>query len=115
MEIDTTASVDSILLSTLLPLGVPVTRLRFTGKAETYITFQIISGDETGFADDDGTAYEHLYRVDLFSKRNYVQILDQMKRALKTAGFFGISVNAEQYERDTELYHASLNINYMED
>jgi len=112
---DNEQSVDNLLKSTLLKLGVPVERLRFAGKVDTYITFQIINGNETAYADDDGEAYEHFYRADIYSKKNYLALLKQTKQILKAAGFYNISVNAEVYENDTGLYHVSLDFNYMEE
>jgi hypothetical protein len=106
--------VDNLLLSTLLTLGLPVERLRFAGEAEAFITFQIISGSETEFADDDGQAYEYLYRVDIFSKTDYITLMRRAEKALKAAGFYGITVNAEIYEHDTGFYHIPLDIYYME-
>ena len=105
---------DSHLQATLTALGDPVERLRFTGEAETYITWQTIAGSEAAFADDDNEEYEHLYRVDLFSKFNYVEKLVELRKALKAAAFYGTQVLAEQYESDTGLYHASLNTNFLE-
>ncbi|MCL2575721.1 MAG: hypothetical protein FWE33_04735 [Defluviitaleaceae bacterium] len=109
------SGVDAILMSTLADLGIAGGRLKFDGEADTYFTFQIISGDERAFADDDGNAYEHFYRVDLFSRKNYNTLLGNMKKALKNAGFYGISVNAEIWEKDTGYYHVSLDVYYMED
>ena len=105
---------DSHLQATLAALGDPVERLRFTGTADTYITWQTITGSETAFADDDNEEYEHFYRVDLFSRHNYVEKLVGIRKALKEAGFYGTTVIAEQYEKDKGLYHASLNTHYLE-
>ena len=107
-------TVDNLINSTLASLGVPVERLRFTGEADTYITFQLLNGQEAEHADDEEIAYEHYYRGDIFSKGNYLTLLQQMKKALKAAGFYGITVNAEMYENDTALYHVSLDFYYME-
>lgn len=106
--------VDGLVKSTLLSLGVPVERLRYTGKASVFITFQIVIGRETGFADDDGTAYEHFYRADIYSKADYVGLLRRAERALKAAGFYGITVNAEIYENDTGFYHIPIDFYFME-
>jgi hypothetical protein len=105
---------DSHLQTTLAALGDPVERLRFTGTADTYFTWQTIAGSEEAFADDDNEEYEHLYRVDLFSRHNYVEKLVAVRKALKAAGFYGTVVLAEQYEKDTKLFHASLNTKYLE-
>lgn len=114
MGIEIKNTSDAHLQKTLASLGVPVERLRFTGKADTYLTWRTISGNERNFADDENEEYEHFYRIDLFSRENYVEKLVELREALKTAGFYGTSVNAEQYEKDTKYYHASLNTNYLE-
>jgi len=106
---------DSHLQATLSSLGVPVQRLRFTGEADTYFTWQTIAGSEEAFADDDNEEYEHFYRVDLFSRHNYVEKLVELRKALKAAGFYGTQVTAEQYEQDTGLFHASLNTKFIEE
>ena len=114
MDNEITNTSDSHLQATLAALGDPVERLRFTGEADAYITWQTITGSETAFADDDSEEYEHYYRVDLFSRHNYVEKLVGIRKALKAAGFYGTTVTAEQFERDTELFHASLNTYYLE-
>ena len=114
MDNEITNTSDGHLQNTLAALGVPAERLRFTGVADTYITWQTITGSETAFADDDNEEYEHYYRVDLFSRHNYVEKLVELRKILKTAGFYGTQVTAEQYEKDTGYYHASLNTYFME-
>ena len=37
-----------------------------------------------------------------------------LKTALKAAGFYGITINAEVYEQDTGYYHVPVEIKYME-
>ena len=105
--------VDALVKSTLLSLGVPVDRLRYSGAANTYITFQLISGGDTEFADDDGVAYESNYRADIYSKENYLSLLRKTEQALKSAGFYGVSVNAEMYEPDTGFFHVPIDFYYM--
>ena len=107
--------VDALVNTTLLTLTPNVERLRFTGEADTYITYQILNSEDADFAGDEGTTHDHSYRVDIFSRYDYIALLQQTKAAFKAAGFFGITVNAEMYEKDTEYYHASLDINFKED
>jgi len=106
--------VDNLIKTTLDGLGVPVERVKFSGEADTFIIFQIIYVQESEHADDTVTANEHLYRVDIFSKSNYMTLLKQAKQALRAAGFYGISVNAEFYENSTGFYRVSLDSYYLE-
>ncbi|MDR2513746.1 MAG: hypothetical protein LBD02_00875 [Christensenellaceae bacterium] len=107
-------TVDSLVKSTLAALGVPVARLRYKGKANTYITFQLVLGRDAAFADDEDIAKEQFYRADIYSKTDYVALVRQAERALKQAGFYGITVNAEAYENDTGFYHVPLEFYFME-
>lgn len=104
-----------ILKQTLDTLGVPVQRLTYSGSAETFITYQCITSTETAFADDDNEAEEFLYRVDIFSRRDYIALLRQTKRALKLAGFYGVTIEAELYENDTRFFHVPINAYYCEE
>jgi hypothetical protein len=107
-------TVDSVLKTTLEAQGVPVERLRYKGKADTFITFQIIYGRDTCFADDDSEGTEYTYRIDIFSKQDYIALLRNTTRALKEAGFYGITVDPEVFESETGYYHIPVEIKYME-
>jgi hypothetical protein len=107
--------VDGLAKKTLLSLGLPVERLRYSGTADSYITFQVISGGETDFADDDATAFDHSYRMDIYSKSDYTGIVHRAIRVLKAAGFDEISINAEIYEHDTAYYHIPIDFHYKEE
>jgi len=108
-------SVDDLLMSTLLSLGVPVERLRFTGSSDTYITFQKLNSRGDWYMDDDESTCEHYYGADLYSKKNYNALLKDMRSSLKKAGFYNISIGAEMYEHDTGFYHISLDFYFMEE
>ena len=45
---------------------------------------------------------------------DYFALLQRLKTALKAAGFYGITINAEVYEQDTGYYHVPVEIKYME-
>ncbi len=107
-------NVDGLVKSTLAGLGKPVERLRFTKEAETFITFQLILAKDAAFADDESTAKEYLYRADIYSRSDYIGLVRQAERALKAAGFYGVTVNAEVYESGTRYYHVPIEFYYME-
>ena len=85
-------NVDSLLKAELEKLGVPVERLKYGGKAACFIVYQV-----------------HVY-----SKTDYIDILQRLKTALKAAGFYAITIDAETYEQDTGYYHVPVEIKYME-
>lgn len=102
-----------ILDKALKALRHPVARLFYKGKASTYFTFQFILGTPTAFADDDNTATESTWRVDLYTKCDYTDLLPKVIDALKAAGFYGVTVDTEQYEQDTGFYHVSIEIKFL--
>ncbi|MDL2206493.1 hypothetical protein LJC33_06225 [Eubacteriales bacterium OttesenSCG-928-N13] len=106
--------VDRLLKQTLEALGVPVARLKYDGKAKTFITYQLVVGRDTHFTDDDSDAEEFTYRVDIYSKSDYIALMRRAKTALKSAGFFGIVFDPEVFERDTGYFHVPVEIKYME-
>ena len=80
-------NVDSTLKALLDKLGVPVARLKYNGRAACF---------------------------NIYSKTDYFALLQRLKTALKAAGFYGITINAEVYEQDTGYYHVPVEIKYME-
>lgn len=109
-------NVDSLLKTTLEGLGVPVERLQMKKKEKpvTFITYQLVLGRDTAFSDDEGEAEEYTYRVDIYSKNDYISLLRSTKQALKAAGFYGITFDPEVFENDTGYYHVPVEIKYME-
>ena len=106
--------VDILLKSTLDTLGVPVERLKFSGAADTYIIFHLINADESEHADDEPLTHEHQYRIDFYAKGNYTALVRQARKALRAAGFYDNSVNAEFFESSTGYNRISLNSFYLE-
>lgn len=106
--------VDSLLKTTLEGLGAPVERLVFTGNAPVFFTYQFVLGADTAFADDESSAEEFLYRIDLYTKGDFFALLRRTKQALKAVGFYGITVDPEVYEQDTGYYHVPIEMKYME-
>lgn len=98
----------------LKAFGHPVARLYYKGKpVSTYFTYQIIAGTPTAYADDDNTATESTWRVDLYTKGSYAALLPKVIRALKSADFYGVSVEAEMYEQETGYYHVPIEAKYL--
>ena len=65
-------------------------------------------------ADDETHGTEYTYRVDIYSKRDYIALLRRVKQALKAAGFYGLVIDPEVYEQDTGFYHVPIEAKYYE-
>ena len=107
------ATVDAVLHDALRNLGIPVARLQWNGGDDTFITYQILDGSEEHFADDENHAEAWTYRIDLYSREDYIGLLRKVRSALKTAGFYNIVVDPELYESDTKYYHLPIEADYM--
>lgn len=114
--------ISELLTSALKTLGKPVYRLARTPKGsqnrispESYITFQTVLIQPNGYADDDNTTTLHTFRVNLYSKVDFTQLLINIISVLKQAGFTISTVDAEMYENDTGYYHVPITIKYLEE
>lgn len=107
-------NVDTLVKTTLEKLGCPVERLKYDGKAKTFITYQIVVLQDKHFSDDESDADEFTYRADIYSRVDYIALMRSAKRALKEAGFYGITFDPEVFEESTGYYHIPVEFKYME-
>ena len=105
---------EAAIKTALESLGVPVGRLTFRGNANTFVTYQLVISAERDFSDDENAAEEYTYRIDLFSRVDYIALMRNTKRALKEAGFYGITFDPEVFEENTGYYHVPVEFKYME-
>jgi hypothetical protein len=91
--------------------SIPVSFLRYEGKATTYITYQQVSIGDTLSGDDEIIGYIDYYDVDIFSKGNYLNIVKEVKKIMKANGFMWQPSNSSEdmYEEDTGYFHKTLN------
>lgn len=88
--------------------SIPVHHLRYKGKEKTFITWTIINEAPSISGDD-----EYLYSVvsvdiDVFSDGNYLDIVKEIKKAMKDSNWLWTEDSSEMYEEDTELYHKTI-------
>lgn len=106
--------INKLIISTLKPLSVPVCFQKYTGKANTYITFHEYVESGEAFEDDEEIFTGHYIQVDVWSKADYTVLVKSIKELLKTAGFKRLD-EADLYENDTELYHKGMRFFYLEE
>lgn len=96
-------------------VSIPVKFLFYEGHGEPYITYQQIDADNSLSGDDDLIGYVDYYDFDIFSKGNYVNIMESVKFLLKQNGFIWQPSRSgpDMYEPDTGYYHKTLNFAYM--
>lgn len=86
---DAIAVADKKLIDTLTAAsaGAPVSRLFNSGNHDTYITHQIISINPRNNADDEASSYEILFGIDIYSRSNYIALMQRMITQLESADF----------------------------
>ena len=89
---------------------IPVAFLHYTGKATTYITYMEVQNDTTFDADDELQAYVTYFDFDIYSKGNYLNVIESVKEILKANGWrWQPSMTSQDlYEEDTGYFHKTL-------
>lgn len=96
---------------------IPVSFLRYSGHETTYITYMEHMIDDTYYSDNELTNYMDYYDFDVFSKGNYLKIIESMKELLEQNGFKWKPnmTSADMFEDDTGYFHKTLSFAYIRD
>lgn len=110
-------SINSLIISTLKPLNIPVKFQVLSEKEKqanpsTYITFFEYNQQSALDADDDELITRHSIQIDIWSKVDYTEVVKQVKEKLKTVGFKR-AFETEFFETDTKIYHKVLRFYYF--
>jgi len=106
--------INKLIIDALAPLNIPVTFQKYTGKAETYITFHEYLAAGDGFEDDEESLTGHYIQVDVWAKGDYTNLVNQVRRILTHAGFKRLN-EIDLYEEDTKIYHKGMKFYYLEE
>ena len=96
---------------------IPVSFMFYEGHGEPYIVYMEQDADKSLSADDQLISYVDYYDFDVYSKGNYLAIIDELKRTLKNNGFIWQPSRSsmDMYEPDTGYYHKTLNFAYLKE
>ena len=89
---------------------IPVCFMRYNGHETTYVTWMQWDMDNSLSGDDELLGYVGYYDFDVYSKGNYLQVIERIKELMKANNFvFQPSrCSADMYEDDTGYYHKTL-------
>lgn len=104
-------NINNLIMNTLKPLGVPVATANYNSTAETYIVFVEYNGAPRMNADDEVLVSKHFFQVDIFSSGNYLQLVKDVRRLMKGAGF-GWMFESETYDVDMKKFRKIIRFNY---
>lgn len=104
-------NLNELIRETLKPLNIPVARARYNQKAEIYIVFVEYNQASRMIADDEELVTKHFYQVDVFSKYDYDDLVDQVRKKLNRVGFKRM-FESETYDEDMKMYRAIMRFNF---
>ena len=92
-------------------VAIPVSYMFYEGHGEPYIVYMQQDADNSISGDDDLIGYVDYYDFDVYSKGNYLAIVEAVKALLKQNGFVWQPSRSSQdfYEVETGYYHKTLN------
>lgn len=106
-------NINKAIIDALKPLNVPVSFQIYNGTADTYITIFCYLENGELYADDIQKGTGYYMQVDVWSKTNYTNIVEQIKSAMTQADFSFLSAY-DLYENDTKIYHKAMRFYYLE-
>ena len=104
--------IQSILSNfTVNGVQIPVSFMYYKGHGEPYITYMQQDADSSLSGDDELIGYVDYYDFDVYSRGNYLDIIESLKEVLKENGFVWQPSKSSQdfFETDTGYYHKTLN------
>lgn len=99
-------------MNTLRPIGVPVSFANYNQTADTYIVFLEYNQTSAQNADNQEQYTKHFFQVDVFSSGDYINLVKEVKRRMKQAGF-GRMFESETYDTDMKKYRKILRFSYI--
>lgn len=91
--------------------AIPVSLIQYNGKADTYIVYSQVDAEDALDGDDELIGYIDYYDIDIYSKRNYLKVIESVKQKMKENGFRWQldKSSGDMYNTDTKFYHKTLN------
>ena len=99
--------INSLILQALRPLRVPVSFQKYSGKESTYITFFSYLEQGEQYADNEEKETGYYIQLDVWSKNDYTELVENVTNAMKAAGFRRTSA-VDLFEEDTKIYHKAI-------
>lgn len=91
-------------------VSIPVKFLIYQGHGEPYVTYQQTDAQNSFAGDDELLGYVDYYDFDVYSKGNFIPIIESVKQILTDNGFMfqPSRTSADMYETDTGYFHKTL-------
>ena len=98
-------------------IKIPVSFLYYEGHGEPFITYLNLNKANSFSGDNELLGYVDYYDFNVYSKGNYIGIIEKVRELLENNGFIfqPSRCSADMYEVDTGYYHKTLNFAYMKE
>ena len=88
---------------------IPISPISYNGNATTYLVYYTYLDRPEGFADDLPIVEGTYGTIDIYSKKDFKNLKNEVKRKIvKDCGFTWLEDGQEDYEEDTKLYHVPI-------
>lgn len=104
--------INNKVIEALKSLNVPVSFQKYNGKESTYITFFNYLEQGEQYADNEEKSTGYYIQIDIWSKSDYTELIENVKNAMETAGFIRTSAG-DLFESDTKIYHKAIRFFYL--
>lgn len=96
---------------------IPVSFMFYEGHDEPYVVYMQQDADGSLSADDKLQGYVDYYDFDVYSKGNFLKIIESVKAVLEANNFVWQPSRSSQdfFEVDTGYYHKTLNFAYLKE
>ena len=96
---------------------IPVSFMYYEGHGEPYVVYMQQDADRSLSGDDELIGYVDYYDFDVYSKGNFLNVIESVKAILKANNFIWQPSRSSQdfYETDTGYYHKTLNFAYLKE
>lgn len=88
-------------------VNIEFAHLKYRGKKTTYVTYHEISKDVL-YADDYPYLVIYTYDFDIYSKKNYLKLEEELRTSLLNNDWTWVEDNEDDYESDTSFFHKTL-------
>lgn len=106
--------INKLIIDTLKPLNIPISYQKYTGSADTYITFFYYLTQGEDFSDDEEETTGYYVQIDLFYKSDIGDLQKQIINLLEQQEFKKINIRDLPPQMETDVYHTVISVFYLE-
>ena len=91
-------------------VSIPVSLLFYEGHGEPYVIYMQYDKDNSYSSEDEISGYVTYYDYEVYSKSNYLEIIEQIKTILKSAGWTWQPRrdSPDFFDKDTGYFHKTI-------